>query len=104
MNTLTGAIDSMVSISRFNKGEASKIFDEVRRDGDKIVLKNNVPTCVLIEPERYKAIMESLEDFALLQEAEDRLSKGNDYVTHKDILEKFNINEDALADTDVEIE
>jgi len=43
-------MNSMVSVSRFNKGEASKIFDEVAKTGIKIAVKNNKPACVLLSP------------------------------------------------------
>ena len=43
-------MNAMVPITRFNKGEAAKIFDEVETTGTKIVVKNNRPACVLISP------------------------------------------------------
>ena len=33
-------MESVVPISRFNKGEAGKIFEEVAKSGTKIVVKN----------------------------------------------------------------
>lgn len=51
--TVDNVLNAIVPISRFNKGEAGKIFDEVKSGGFKIVVKNNVPTCVLITPEKY---------------------------------------------------
>ena len=43
---------SMIPITRFNRGEASRIFDEVASSGTKIVVKNNRPACVLMSPEQ----------------------------------------------------
>ena len=37
--SVTGMLKTMVPISRFNKGEANKIFDEVETPGRKILLK-----------------------------------------------------------------
>jgi len=54
------ALDAIVPISRFNKGEANRIFEEVRQSGFKIVVKNNSPACVLIEPGHYRRWMEKL--------------------------------------------
>ena len=34
-----GMMKKIVPITRFNKGEASKIFDEVQKNGTKIVVK-----------------------------------------------------------------
>ena len=39
-------LDSIIPISRFNKGEANKIFSEVKTNGLRIFVKNNVPECV----------------------------------------------------------
>jgi PHD/YefM family antitoxin component YafN of YafNO toxin-antitoxin module len=73
INILRGNIlDALIPISRFNKGEASKIFDEVRLSGYKIVVKNNVPACVLITPERYQEMVDMIEDQYLLELAEER--------------------------------
>jgi hypothetical protein len=37
-----GMMRKIVPITRFNKGEANKIFDEVQNSGPKIVMKNNL--------------------------------------------------------------
>ena len=54
-DTLTAKkmLDSFVPISRFNKGEAGKIIEEVKRDGIKVIVKNNAPECVIITVEDY---------------------------------------------------
>ena len=44
--SVVGMMKTMIPITRFNKGEANKIFDEVQRTGTKIVMKNNSPACV----------------------------------------------------------
>ena len=59
---------SIVPISRFDKGEASKIFEEVRESGVKVVVKNNKPCAVLISIEKYKEMMETIEKFRALKE------------------------------------
>lgn len=99
--------DSIVPISRFNRGEASKIFDEVRETGVKVVFKNNVPACVLVEPERYEALMEALEDYVLLEEAERRMADPANEKTYtfEEIMEEFGITSEDLDDAEeVEIE
>jgi len=70
--SLNSAIDAIIPITRFNRGEAGKIFDEVREAGCKIVVKNNTPACVLITPERYRKMVELIEDRYLLVLAEER--------------------------------
>ena len=64
-----GIMKSIVPITRFNKGEANKIFDEVQASGTKIVVKNNKPACVLLSPSQYESLMETLSDYLLLDEA-----------------------------------
>ena len=49
--------ESVVPISRFNKGEAGKIIEEVKKDGVKIVVKNNKPVCVLLSVETYDELI-----------------------------------------------
>ena len=58
--TATKMLNAFVPISRFNKGEAGKIIEEVKRDGIKVVVKNNAPECVMITVEDYdRLVMES---------------------------------------------
>ena len=46
-------LKSYIPISRFNKGEAGKIIEEVKEDGFKFIVKNNAPECVLITVEYF---------------------------------------------------
>ena len=95
---------SMVSVSRFNKGEAAKIFDEVTQAGIKIAVKNNKPACVLLSPERYEAMLEEIEDLHLAIEAERRLAKGGRAYTEQEIMGRHGITEADLEGwEDVEI-
>jgi antitoxin StbD len=71
------------------------------------VLKNNVPACVLVKPERYEEMIEMLEDYALFFEAEKRMknavSKG--FISQEQILNELGIRESDLDDeVDVDIE
>ena len=70
--SVSGVLNSLVPISRFNKGEAHKIFDEVKENGYGIVVKNNTPTCVLITPEIYEEMMDIIDRYNSLMEAEER--------------------------------
>lgn len=51
--TAAKLIHAFVPISRLNKGEAGKIIDEVKEEGVRIIVKNNVPECVMITVEEY---------------------------------------------------
>lgn len=99
-------MNSLVPISRFNKGEANKIFDEVKEAGFKIVLKNNTPTCVLLTPEVYEQMLESIEEYRLLLEAEKRMenAKPDDLIPQDKVLAELGINKADLDNVEVELE
>lgn len=104
--SINNVINSLVPISRFNKGEANKIFEEVKETGFKIVLKNNAPTCVLLAPEAYEQMLETIEEYRLFLEAEKRMgnAKPSDFISQDKVLAELGINESDLSNTDVEIE
>lgn len=106
MNAITtiNILDSIIPVSRFNKGEASKIFNEVKNDGVRIVVKNNVPECVLISPREYQEMVEKYEDALLYIEACKRLSEETDYFSHEEVLKSLDISEEDLKDIEVELE
>lgn len=53
--------NNLIPITRFNRGEASRIFEEVRENGVRVVVKNNQAVCVLISPEQYSEILSMVE-------------------------------------------
>ena len=103
---VSNMLHSIVPISRFNKGEANKIFDEVETSGYKIVVKNNKPTCVLLAPERYEEMIEALSDYMLFVEAEKRLgtSGSTETISHETLLANLGIDKTDLDDIEVDIE
>lgn len=74
MDAIRGAIENTVSISLFNKGLAGRIFEDVKRYGAKVVMKNNSAECVLMSPEEYVRLMDEVNDARLLAEASARMS------------------------------
>lgn len=62
MNLFRNVLDNMIPISLFNRGQAGKIFEEVKKSGAKIVIKNNEPECILMSPAEYKEMLERFED------------------------------------------
>lgn len=101
-----GMMKKIVPITRFNKGEANKIFDEVQSGGPKIVMKNNRPACVLLSPEQYESMVEMLSDALLLEEAERRMAANNDAenISHEEMMRSLGISQEELDAVDVEIE
>lgn len=104
--TVSDVLNSLVPISRFNKGEANKIFEEVRETGFKVVLKNNTPACILLNPELYERMIETIEEYRLLLEAERRMedAKTEDFIPQEKVLSELGINKAQLDKTDVELE
>ncbi|WP_233430022.1 type II toxin-antitoxin system prevent-host-death family antitoxin [Bifidobacterium adolescentis] len=70
-------LDSMVSVTSLNHGGASKALSQVGDNHPVVVLKNNQPSAVIITPADYRRLTQAEEDFALYQEAMDRLHNGD---------------------------
>ncbi|MDE7266733.1 MAG: type II toxin-antitoxin system Phd/YefM family antitoxin [Lachnospiraceae bacterium] len=68
------AIENTISISLFNRGLAGKIFDEVKRCGAKVVMKNNTPECVLLSPDEYIRLLDEVHDARLMAAATERMN------------------------------
>ena len=104
--SVVAMMNSMIPITRFNKGEATKIFDEVELSGTKIVVKNNKPACVLISPSQYERLMEMLSDYMLYTEAEKRMASNNpsENISHEALMKELGITQNDLDDVDIEIE
>lgn len=104
--SVVGMMNTIVPITRFNKGEASKIFDEVEHSGTKIVVKNNKPACILISPSQYENLMEMLSDYILHTEAELRMTNNNpeENMTQDDMMKELGITREELDAVDVDIE
>ena len=102
--SILGTINSIVPITRFNKGEAGKVFDEVEKNGIKIVVKNNKPACILLSPEQYETLMEMLSDNILCEEAEKRVASSQKTYSHAEVMRELGITEDMLAAADVEVD
>ncbi len=103
--SIAGIVNAIVPISRFNRGEANKIFEEVKAGGSKVVMKNNSPACVLLSPERYEAMIEMLSDYMLFMEAERRMAGTDqeDLRTHEDVMREFGMTQAELDAVDVDI-
>ena len=104
--SLSHALDAVIPITRFNRGEANKIFEEVKESGCKVIVKNNVPTCIMLSPERFKAMVDMIEDQALLEVAEARVKYRSEKASSfEDVLAKDGLSlADIDAMEDVEIE
>lgn len=107
MASVASAITNTIPISQFNRGLAGKIFDEVKKYGAKVVMKNNVAECVLLSPEEYMHMIDEIENARLGALAEARMEHFDveQTISFDDMNKKLGIKEGDLADFDeVELE
>lgn len=104
--SVMGVMKSIVPITRFNKGEANRIFDEVEASGTKVVMKNNKPACILMSPGKYEALMEMLSDYIMQEEADSRMAHfdSSETMSQQEVMESLGITDADLDDVEVEIE
>lgn len=107
MSSIIGAINNTISINKFNRGLAGKIFDEVKKTGAKVVMKNNTAECVLLSPKEYTDLIDELNDARLLVIANERLQNfdSSTLISQDEVYKRFGIKQEDLDDYDqVEIE
>ena len=100
-------LNSLVSITQFNKGQATKIFDRLKTEKRLIVLKNNIPSAVILSTEEFERICEIEENYYLLLKANERLTKENleKAVAESEVLYQVGITKEDINNAeDVEIE
>ena len=49
MDHTANILKSLVPITQFNRGQASRIFDRLRTERQLVVLKNNQPAAVILQ-------------------------------------------------------
>ncbi len=79
INTLR-LLNAIIPITRFNKGEAGKIIDEVQQNGPRIIVKNNVPECVMISLEDYNSLTEAANRTLTLNISKDAEEKRKAWI------------------------
>lgn len=107
MDHTANILKSLVPITQFNRGQASRIFDRLRTERQLVVLKNNQPAAVILSPEEYTRLTEAEEDYQLLLLARERLAGDNlkNAIPEKDVLSGLGITEEEIAQAeDVELE
>lgn len=100
MRSVTSAITSTVPITQFNRGLAGKIFEEVKKCGAKVVMKNNAAECVLLSPEEYTHLMDEVNDAHLLLVAAERMSHydASKLISAEEMNRRLGISDADLAD------
>lgn len=99
MNSIIGAIQQTIPISLFNRGAAGRIFDEVRKSGAKVVMKNNTAECVLLSPEEYVRLTDELNDAKLLLMAAERMEHydPSSVISQEEIDREFGFTPEEIA-------
>ena len=99
-------LDSLVPITQFNRGQASRIFDRLHSESQLIVLKNNQPAAIILSPSEFQRLSEIEEDYTLLLEATRRLKEDSSSTSSREeLMSELNISEaDLSAAGDVVIE
>ncbi len=106
MNNTSNILNSLIPITQFSRGQASRIFERLRNESRLFVLKNNQPAAVILSPAEYSRLSEIEEDYALLLEATKRI-ENNKLPTSsmEDVMEELGISNAELSSIeDVEIE
>ncbi len=89
MSSASVPLDTMVPISRFSRGGASKEFAKVADGVPVTVMKNNEPAYIIISTNDYRTFQENETRLADLEAREQALSGQG---------EAFNSIEDLMAD------
>jgi len=99
-------LNSLIPVTQFNKGQASKIFDRLRTECQLIVLKNNAPSAVILSPEEYERLANIEEDYNLLLLAQERIAGGMKHtVPFNEAMADLGISESELSEAEeLEIE
>ena len=106
MNNTSNILNSLIPITQFSRGQASRIFERLRNESRLFVLKNNQPAAVILSPAEYSRLSEIEEDYALLLEAAKRI-ENNELPTSsmEDVMKELGISNAELSSIeDVEIE
>ncbi|MBQ0078498.1 MAG: type II toxin-antitoxin system Phd/YefM family antitoxin [Eubacterium sp.] len=107
MDAMVKTMNNLVSINAFNRGEASKIFDMVRKTNQpKLVLKRNEPECILLSPTSYSDMVRELEDLRDYKMAIERLAKSDGKtITWEKLKTTLKITDEELDEIgDIEFE
>ena len=98
-------LDSLVPITQFNRGQASRIFDRLHNENQLIVLKNNQPAAIILSPSEFQRLSEIEEDYTLLLEATRRLKEDSSSTSSREeLMSELGISEADLAAGDVVME
>ena len=100
-------LSQLVPITQFNRGQATKIFDRAKAEGQIVVLKNNTPEAIILSMKEFTRMSEIIEDYNLLMLAQQRLANNNikNAIPMETVMAELGITKsDIDAAEDLEIE
>jgi hypothetical protein len=99
MSEIASIIQGIIPISSFNRGQAGKIFDEVKSGSTKVVVKNNEPESILISPQKYIDLLQKLEDMEDIVLAMERENSAFDEpsVGFDELLKEAGLTREELS-------
>ena len=102
MADVSGALRSTVPISLFNRGLAGKVFEEVRQQRAKVVLKNNAQEWVMLSQEDDVGLIDEVNDAKLAALAAQRMQHfdADKAIPAEEVYQKYGISDADLADFD----
>ncbi len=95
-------INSLIPISLFNRGQASRIFDRLKKERQLIVLKNNQTSAIILSPEEYERLSEIEENYTLLMEAERRLDANKNVtgIPESEVLDHLGLSQKDIDEAE----
>lgn len=81
-------ISRMVSITQFNKGKASQLFNRANKGETLLVIKNNTPVAVILSPKEYE-ILREIPRACIKACEEGTYTKSRELVSLIDTLKTF---------------
>lgn len=91
-------LNSLIPITQFNRGQASRIFDRLHTESQLVVLKNNQPAVIILSPAEYSRLSEIEENYLLLLEAGRRLAESSGpVIPESELMKELGITEEELS-------
>lgn len=89
-------LNSTISISDLTRAGAKKIFENLKKDEAKIIMKNNKPIAALISTQRYQDLLEKEENLYYLNLAIERKKKGESYISREEFMHEMEIDDQFI--------
>ena len=105
-NNIMKTLIETVPITKFNRGQAGRIFGDVKKTNNtKVVIKNNEPEVVILSPQEYNklvSVYEQVKEETLYQKIAERISKDSKVTySREEVMKELGITEEDLNDVKI---